>query len=193
MMRGTLAELPKTQGTKIDDWRDEQPGRFVHELHTDPRAMLNYTPHSRYYGGVTGSIYYPVVLSAVWHWTGDKQLIKPYIEPALKGLAWADKYLRDGSGFYRYRTRSKQGERNQGWKDSRWWDSANGLCQRSWRGRRDIAEMPALAQHAMSEPPHAPASCSEIVSRPGNNLVQIRAADRTSGRGQLKPGFDGAA
>src|SRR5436305_7580432 len=32
MMRGALAELPKTQGTKIDDWRDEQPGRFVHEL-----------------------------------------------------------------------------------------------------------------------------------------------------------------
>jgi glycogen debranching enzyme len=118
MMRGTLAELPKTQGRKIDDWRDEQPGRFVHELHSDPRAVLNYTPHSRYYGGVTGSIYYPVVLSAVWHWTGDKQLIKSYIEPALKGLAWADKYSRDGSGFYRYRTRSKQGERNQGWKDS---------------------------------------------------------------------------
>jgi glycogen debranching enzyme len=118
MMRGTLAELPKTQGTKIDDWRAEQPGRFVHELHSDPRAVLNYTPHSRYYGGVTGSIYYPVVLSAVWHWTGDKQLIKSYIEPALKGLAWADKYSRDSSGFYRYRTRSKQGERNQGWKDS---------------------------------------------------------------------------
>jgi len=45
----------------------------------------------------------------------------------------------------------------------------------------------------LPRPPHAPASCSEIVSRPGNNLVQIRAADRTSGRGQLKPDFDGAA
>jgi glycogen debranching enzyme len=118
MMRGTLAELPKTQGTKIDDWRDEQPGRFVHELHTDPRAVLNYTTHARYYGGVTGSIYYPVVLSAVWHWTGDKELIKPHIGPALRGLAWADKYLLDDTAFYRYRTRSKQGERNQGWKDS---------------------------------------------------------------------------
>ena len=118
MMRGSLSELPKTQGQKIDDWRDEQPGRFVHELHTDPRAVLNYNPHARYYGGVTASIYYPVVVSAVWHWTGNKQLVRRYVKPALEGLDWADKYLRDESGFYRYRKRSNQGERNQGWKDS---------------------------------------------------------------------------
>ncbi len=118
IMRGSLSELPKTQGNLIDDWRDEQPGRFVHELHTDPRAVLNYNPHGRYYGGVTASIYYPVVVSAVWHWTGNKQLVLQYIKPALDGLAWADRYLLDDSGFYRYRTRSKQGERNQGWKDS---------------------------------------------------------------------------
>jgi glycogen debranching enzyme len=111
MMRGSLLQLPKTQGTKVDDWRDEQPGRFVHELHTDPRSMLNFTPHGRYYGGVTGSIYYPVVVSAVWHWTGNKDLVRKYIKPALAGLAWADKYLRDDSGFYRYCTRSNQGEK----------------------------------------------------------------------------------
>ena len=118
MMRGSLQQLPKTQGTKIDDWRDEQPGRFVHELHTDPRSVLNFTPHGRYYGGVTGSIYYPVVASAVWHWTGNKDLVRSYIKPALAGLAWAEKHLRDDSGFYRYRTHSSQGEKNQGWKDS---------------------------------------------------------------------------
>jgi glycogen debranching enzyme len=118
MMRGTLAELPKTQGAKIDDWRDEQPGKFVHELHTDPRAQLNFNPHGRYYGGVTASIYYPIVLAAVWHWTGKKSLVQRYIRPALDGLAWADKYLLDGSRFYRYRTHSTQGEKNQSWKDS---------------------------------------------------------------------------
>lgn len=118
MMPGTLAELPKTQATKIDDWRDEQPGSFVHELHTDPRAELNFNPHGRYYGGVTASIYYPTVLSTLWHWTGNKNLVRRYITPALKGLEWADKYMLDESGFYRYRTFSRQGEHNQGWKDS---------------------------------------------------------------------------
>lgn len=118
MMRGALSELPKTQGTRIDDWRDEQPGRLVHELHTSPKAVLNYAPHGRYYGGVTDSIHYPVAAAAVWHWTGDKQLVRGYLDAALAGLAWADKYSRGEDGFYRYQTRSKQGEKNQGWKGS---------------------------------------------------------------------------
>jgi glycogen debranching enzyme len=118
MMRGVASELPKTQGTQIDDWRDEQPGRLVHELHTDPRAVLNFTPHARYYGGVTASIYFPVVVSAIWHWTGNKELVQQHLGPALRGLEWADKYSWDKSGFYKYRTRSEQGEKNQGWKDS---------------------------------------------------------------------------
>lgn len=118
LMRGVMAELPQTQGTKIDDWRDEQPGRLVHELHTDPRALLNFVPHARYYGGVTASMYYPVILSAIWHWTGDKQLLKPHIDAAVKSLEWADRYSCDNSGFYKYQTRSKKGEKNQGWKDS---------------------------------------------------------------------------
>ncbi|HET9743002.1 MAG TPA: glycogen debranching N-terminal domain-containing protein [Terriglobales bacterium] len=118
MVRGTLHQLPKTQGTRVDHWRDEQPGQIVHELHTDPRSVLNFTPHGRYYGGVTASIHYPVVLATLWHWSGDKQAVKPHIEAALKGLAWADKYSRDKQGFYRYQTFSDQGEKNQGWKDS---------------------------------------------------------------------------
>ena len=53
------------------------------------------------------------------YWTGDKREIMPFIEPALRGLRWADKYLdADGDGFYAYSTRSEQGMKNQGWKDS---------------------------------------------------------------------------
>ena len=77
-----------------------------------------YNPHGRYYGDVSAPIHYPVVISAVWHWTGNKELVRQYLKPALDGLAWADRYLRDDSCFYRYRTRSKQGLHNQGWKDS---------------------------------------------------------------------------
>ncbi len=119
LSRGAMGSLAKYQGTKVDPWRDEEPGKIPHELHTDPLGSLNFNPHGRYYGGVTGSIYYPVVLSGVWHWTGDKDLVRPYVEPALRGLEWADKYSDlDGDGFYEYRTRSQQGEKNQGWKDS---------------------------------------------------------------------------
>jgi glycogen debranching enzyme len=119
MMRGTLEELPKWQGRTENDWRDEQPGRMLHEAHTGPLAKLNYTPRSRYYGAATTSGFYPVVLSELWHWTGDKTVIKPLIQPALRALQWKDKYTdRFGDGFYDYQSRSTQGNRNQGWKDS---------------------------------------------------------------------------
>lgn len=119
MMRGTLRELPKWQGMMENDWRDEQPGRMLHEAHTGPLAKLNYNPRSRYYGAATTSGFYPVVVSELWHWTGDKALIQPLIEPALRALAWKDQYTdRFGDGFYDYQSRSSQGNRNQGWKDS---------------------------------------------------------------------------
>ncbi len=118
MTRGALITLPKYQATETNNWRDAEPGRMVHEVHTDPTAELNYTPHGLYYGGVTASMFYPLVVADLWRWRGEKELVRPFIEPALKGLDWADKYSLDQDGFYKYKTRSKQGEKNQGWKDS---------------------------------------------------------------------------
>ena len=119
MTIGTAVELGKSQATRVNDWRDEQPGKIVHEQHTNPLSVLNFDPHSCYYGGVTGAIYFGVVVAGLWHWTGDKELVRPLVQTALKGLQWADRYGDiDGDGFCEYLTRSEQGEKNQGWKDS---------------------------------------------------------------------------
>jgi glycogen debranching enzyme len=119
MMRGTLAELPRWQGLEVNDWRDEQPGRMVHEAQTGPLAMLNYTPRARYYGAATTSAFYPVALSEAWHWTGDKDLIRNLFEPTRLALQWLNEYGdSDHDGFYDYHCRSIQGNANQGWKDS---------------------------------------------------------------------------
>jgi glycogen debranching enzyme len=119
MMQGTLPVLACLQGTVVNDWRDEQPGRMLHEAHSGPLAALGFNPRSRYYGEVTSSGFYPVVVSELWHWTGDKELVRPFIEPALKALRWKDEWADlDGDGFYEYLSRSTQGVKNQGWKDS---------------------------------------------------------------------------
>ncbi len=119
ILRGTLTELARWQGTKVDDWRDEQPGRMIHESHTDPLSALNQIPRGRYYGATTTSAFYPVAVSLLWHWTGNKELVAPYVEPSLKALKWLEDYGdSNGDGFYDYKTRSKMGVRNQGWKDS---------------------------------------------------------------------------
>ncbi len=81
--------------------------------------MLNFNPHGRYYGSVTGAISFGFALASLWRWTGDENLVRPLIKTALKGLKWADEYGDiDGDGFCEYLTRSNQGEKNQGWKDS---------------------------------------------------------------------------
>jgi glycogen debranching enzyme len=119
MMRGTLPELARWQGTEINDWRDEQPGRMLHEAHTGPLEMLNYNPRRYYYGSITTSAFYPLVVSELWHWTGDRDLVGQVLGPALKGLEWLDRYADlDGDGFYEYQSRSEQGVKHQAWKDS---------------------------------------------------------------------------
>ena len=117
MMRGTLHALARYQGLQDNPWRDEMPGRMLHEAHTGPLAMLGFNPRKRYYGSATTSGFYPVVLCELWHWTGDKQIVTPLVDAALKGLACKDNYeMQDG--LYRYLSRSEQGTKNQGWKDS---------------------------------------------------------------------------
>jgi glycogen debranching enzyme len=119
IMRGTLPVLAETQGKARDDWRDEQPGRMLHEAHSGPLATLNYTPQGRSYGSLTTSGFYPFVLAQLWHWTGDKDQIRPFVDPAMAALKWLDSCSdRDRDGFYDYQTRSKMGTENQGWKDS---------------------------------------------------------------------------
>ena len=119
MLRGTLPELARLQGREVNDWRDEQPGRMIHEAHRGPLAALNYTPRSRYYGSITTSGFFPVVLSELWHWTGDESAVRPLLPAALRALRWLDEFSdRDGDGFYEYLTRSEQGVKHQGWKDS---------------------------------------------------------------------------
>jgi glycogen debranching enzyme len=119
MMRGTLAELPRWQGTETNDWRDEQPGRMLHESHDSPLAALQFNPQARYYGSITTSAFYPVVVSELWHWSGKKDLILPLLYPTMKAIDWLDQYTHLlGDGFYYYQTRSEQGGKHQGWKDS---------------------------------------------------------------------------
>lgn len=119
IMSGTLHTLAQIQGTRVDDWRDEQPGKMLHEAHTGPLSMLELNPRGRSYSSITTSGLYAFIVAELWHWTGDKNLVRPFVEPALRALHWLEQYGDiDGDGFYEYQTHSPMGPVNQAWKDS---------------------------------------------------------------------------
>ncbi len=118
MTIGTLSEIAKTQATIQDFWRDEQPGMMIHQIDTGPLAQLKYNPFGRYYGTLTSPAFYTVALSNLWHWTGDRGLVRQFLDPALKALAWLDDVSKHDQRFYCYQSHSEQGLKNQSWKDS---------------------------------------------------------------------------
>jgi glycogen debranching enzyme len=119
ILRGALDLAARSQGTEHDDWREEQPGRIVHEMRRGPLAMLGFRPHQRYYGSHTGAAAFVHGLSELWHWTGDLETVRRYRPAAERALAWArDWGDLDGDGLIEYLRRSPEGLKNQGWKDS---------------------------------------------------------------------------
>ncbi len=116
---GALKKLAQYQATELDDWRDAEPGKILHELRVGELAHFRKIPHVPYYGTADATSLYPIVLHEAWKWTGSRALLEEYRAVALQCLAWIDRYGDlDGDGFQEYRTRSPQGYENMGWKDS---------------------------------------------------------------------------
>jgi glycogen debranching enzyme len=116
---GALDVLGQYQATELDDYRDAEPGKILHELRYGELAHFKLIPHTPYYGTADATPLYLVALHAAWRATGDRSLIECHLPNAEACLTWIDKYGdRDGDGFQEYQTRSSAGYENMGWKDS---------------------------------------------------------------------------
>jgi glycogen debranching enzyme len=116
---GSLDVLARYQATELDDYRDAEPGKILHELRYGELAHFKLIPHTPYYGTADATPLYVITLHKAWRATGDRALIERH-QKTLEGcLMWIDKYGdRDGDGFQEYQTRSSAGYENMGWKDS---------------------------------------------------------------------------
>jgi glycogen debranching enzyme len=114
-----LAALGRLQGTRHDDFRDEEPGKIPHELRRDELTRRGELPYSPYYGTHDAPALYCLTLWHAWRWTGRKELLEAHFETARKAMRWCDEFGdRDHDGLQEYATRSPKGYRNQGWKDA---------------------------------------------------------------------------
>jgi len=107
------------QGSRIDDWRDEEPGKMIHQMGGAPASLLGRNPLTRYYGDYATGVDYVTMLGQYYAWTGDRDSALRLLPAARQVLTWLDRYGDlDRDGFLEYRCRSAGGSRNQGWKDA---------------------------------------------------------------------------
>ena len=119
----TLRVLARYQATELDDFRDAEPGKILHEIRFGELTHFDERPHSPYYGTADATPLFLVLLDEYERWTGDAELVRELEPIARAALRWIDEHGdRDGDGYVEYERRNTDtGLENQCWKDS--WDS----------------------------------------------------------------------
>ncbi|GIH15636.1 amylo-alpha-1,6-glucosidase [Rugosimonospora africana] len=119
----TLHVLADWQGFRVEDRREEEPGRIAHEVRYGESTAFRDRPHGPYYGTADATPLWVVLLDEYERWTGDSALVRELEYEARAALEWIDRYGDlTGTGYISYRRRNEvSGLENQCWKDS--WDA----------------------------------------------------------------------
>jgi glycogen debranching enzyme len=115
----TLRVLARFQGTRVDRWREEEPGKVLHELRVGELTRAGVVPYSPYYGTVDATPLFLILLGRHAAWTGTLDLFRELRGNVERALEWIANYGDlDGDGYLEYDSGSGQALINQGWKDS---------------------------------------------------------------------------
>ncbi len=152
---GVLSELADTQGRRVDDRNEEQPGRILHEVRFDKLSTQMLGGAGRYYGTADATALFVMAVAELARWTGATEHVRSLLPAVDRAVQWIEQYGdRDGDGFVEYERPGDSGLENQGWKDS--WDGIRdgdgsvirapiALCEvqgysyAAYRGRAELA------------------------------------------------------
>jgi glycogen debranching enzyme len=119
----TLRVLGDAQGARLDDFREEEPGKIPHEIRYGETAAFKEQPHTPYFGSADATALFVILLDEYELWTGEADTVRQWERRARAALDWIDEYgdlL--GNGYVSYQRRNEEtGLENQCWKDS--WDA----------------------------------------------------------------------
>ena len=142
----TLRVLAAHQATTADPWRDQEPGKILHEIRYGDMARTGQVPHTPYYGTIDATPLFAWIVAETVAWTGDEALWRELEPSARAAVTWMrDHGDRDGDGLIEYPPREDDGVHitNPGWKDS--WDSLNGADGRPPTGDIALVEVQGYA------------------------------------------------
>ncbi|WP_345636998.1 amylo-alpha-1,6-glucosidase, partial [Rugosimonospora acidiphila] len=148
LAEATLGILGRLQGSRLDDFREEEPGKILHEFRYGESAAFEEQPHSPYYGAADSSALFVILLDEYERWTGKAKVVRAFESRARAALEWMDTYADlVGNGYVYYQRRNEQtGLENQCWKDS--WDSISYRDGRIPAGPRATCELQGYAYDA---------------------------------------------
>ncbi|ROO59133.1 glycogen debranching enzyme [Micromonospora sp. Llam0] len=145
---GVLHTLADAQGSRLDDFAEEEPGKIMQEFRYGERAGYEEIAACPYFGGADTTPLFIIVLDEYERWTGDADLVRELEFHARLALDWIDAYGNImGDGYIWYACRNERlGVQNQGWKDS-----ADAISYRDGRlpvGPRATCELQGYAYDA---------------------------------------------
>ena len=168
----TLRALAKMQGSRIDETREEQPGKIVHEIRAGEMAATGEVPFGRYYGSIDSTPLFLWLLGRCVATTGNLAFAEELWPNAERALEWIERWGdRDGDGYVEYINKTPRGLANQGWKDS--FDAishANG----------ELASPPIALAEVQGYVYAAYVSIADVATRLGHSEVASRLSERAA-------------
>lgn len=117
----TLQVLAANQGTKLDPFREEEPGKILHELRYGDMARSGQIPHTPYFGSIDSTPLFVMAFAQAYEVHRDESMYHVLIPHVRRALAWIEEYGDlDGDGLIEFGDKSKDSVHitQQGWKDS---------------------------------------------------------------------------
>lgn len=115
--RETLIILAQYQGKVDNSWREEEPGKILHEIRFGEMARCHEIPHTPYYGTIDATPLWLMLYAEYYAWTDDRATLNRLWDNALAAMDWIDRNCHE-TGYLAYHHYSERGLQNQGWKDS---------------------------------------------------------------------------
>lgn len=118
LARSVLSYVAARQGTRDDPFRDEEPGKIMHEHRESELSRIGEMPFRTYYGSANSTPLFVTVLGDYVARSGDTDFARK-MEPHWRAaIGWIERYA-DQRGLINFRQRGDgHGLTVQSWKDS---------------------------------------------------------------------------